>query len=171
MRQIDTKNDKPKLNNDIKQFKYEPLYYLIMSIQSTQKLVLFIDEQYHNYTSGYAITDSSCYVIFDDVEQEYFVCGSRVSRETGGNFAEYHFYCKSKEVLTNYLSFIFKTGESTVNYGIYNYADIFLHSDRIDYTFLNENRSYDSEIALYMDVSFSGRAIYRILEMLKLIRY
>ena len=63
-----------------------------MSIQSTQKLVLFIDEQYHNYTSGYAITDSSCYVIFDDVEQEYFVCGSRVSRETGGNFAEYHFY-------------------------------------------------------------------------------
>ena len=137
----------------------------------TRKLVLFIEEHYYNFTKKDDTIDSTCYVVYDDMEKEYFVCGSRVSDEHNKMFGEYHFYCKSRSVLLNFLSFVFKTGESNINYGIYNYTNIFDKTERVDYQFLNEHREYENEIALYEEMPYRRSKMNDLLKMIKYVRY
>ena len=139
-----------------------------MSQNNTSKLVLFIEEQYTD--NGLVITDSTCYVIYDVIEREYFICGSRLSHEDKAEYCKYHLYCKSRRDLINFLSFIFNADGSNVNYGIYKYDNIFSSNELIDYDFLNENK-LDNEVTLYLDMKFKKSNIVKLLDVIKFIRY
>jgi len=136
----------------------------------SDRLVFYIQEDFTNYTTGKVETDAKCYVLYDELEDEYFICGSRVkSREL--EYSDFKFYCKSKETVVDYLAFVLNPVDSNVSYGLYNFPDLFVNNDVVDYQTLEYQRQDENEIALYLEMSFRRRPIRNLLRMLKEIRY
>jgi len=135
------------------------------------RLVFYIQEDFTNYTTNKIETDAKCYILYDEVEDEYFICGSRVrSMET--EYSDFKFYCKSKETVVEYLTFILNPVDSNVSYGLYNFPDLFVNDDDVvDYQTLEYQRQDENEIALYLEMPFRKRPIRNLLRMLKEIRY
>jgi hypothetical protein len=128
------------------------------------RLVLYLEEVYDGEP------DAKCYVVYDEVEKEYFVCGSRldVNNQTYGN---YKFYCYSERVLLDYLQFVLNADSSLLTYGLYNYQDIFSDTDMIDYTILESKRSIQNEIVVYVESEFKKKQLAKLLVMLRKMRY
>lgn len=134
------------------------------------RLVFYIQEDFTNYTTNKIETDAKCYILYDEGEDEYFICGSRVrSMET--EYSDFKFFCKSKETVVEYLSFILNPVDSNVSYGLYNFPDLFVNDDVVDYQTLEYQRQDENEIALYLEMPFQKRPIRNLLRMLKEIRY
>ena len=132
--------------------------------QTQDRLVLYLEEVYDGEP------DAKCYVVFDETEKEYFVCGSRldVNNQTYG---DYKFYCYSEHVLLDYLQFVLNADSSMLNYGLYNYQDIFSDTNMIDYSFLDTHRTVQNEIVVYVESNFKKKQLAKILVMLRKIRY
>jgi hypothetical protein len=135
------------------------------------RLVFYIQEDFTNYTTNKVETDAKCYILYDEVDDEYFICGSRVrSMET--EYSDFKFFCKSKETVVEYLTFILNPVDSSnVSYGLYNFPDLFVNNDTVDYQTLEYQRQDENEIALYLEMPFRKRPIRNLLRMLKEIRY
>lgn len=134
------------------------------------RLVFYIQEDFTNYTTNKVETDAKCYILYDEVDDEYFICGSRVrSMET--EYSDFKFFCKSKETVVEYLTFILNPVDSNVSYGLYNFPDLFVNNDIVDYQTLEYQRQDENEIALYLEMPFRKRPIRNLLRMLKEIRY
>jgi hypothetical protein len=134
------------------------------------RLVFYIQEDFTNYTTNKVETDAKCYILYDEVDDEYFICGSRVrSMET--EYSDFKFFCKSKETVVEYLTFILNPVDSNVSYGLYNFPDLFVNNDTVDYQTLEYQRQDENEIALYLEMPFRKRPIRNLLRMLKEIRY
>ena len=134
------------------------------------RLVFYIQEDFVNYSTDKIETDTKCYVLYDEVEDEYFICGSRVkSKEL--EYSDFKFYCKSRETVVEYLAFILNPVDSNVSYGLYNFPDLFVNDDIVDYQTLEYQRQDENEIAIYLEMVFRRRPILNLLKMLKEIRY
>ena len=108
--------------------------------------------------------------MYDEVEDEYFICGSRVKTlET--EYSDFKFYCKSRETVVEYLAFVLNPVDSNVSYGLYNFPDLFVNNNVIDYQTLEYQRQDENEIAVYLEMAFRRRPIRNLLRMLKEIRY
>ena len=61
-----------------------------MTSTANDRLVLYIEECY--YENSKMNVDTMCYILYDEVEQEYFITGQRlsISREV---YSEFKFYC------------------------------------------------------------------------------
>jgi hypothetical protein len=139
-----------------------------MTSTMNDRLVLYIEECY--YENSKMNADTRCYILYDEVEQEYFITGNRLSlsREVYGDF---NFYCKSRENLLNYLSIILNTGETVLNYGLFNYKGLFDNNNMVDFHILNESRDDNCEIAFYFEGDYSFRRMKKLLSTLKYVRY
>lgn len=134
------------------------------------RLVFYIQEDFANYSTDKIETDTKCYVLYDEVEDEYFICGSRVkSKEL--EYSDFKFYCKSKETVIDYLAFVLNPVDSNVSYGLYNFPDLFVNNDVVDYQTLEYQRQDENEITIYLEMVFRRRPIRNLLRMLKEIRY
>ena len=139
------------------------------------RLVFYIQEDFKNYITDKVETDAKCYVLYDEVANEYFICGSRVrTRET--EYSDFKFYCKSKETVLEYLAFVLNPIDSNVSYGLYNFPDLFADNDTetdtvVDYYTLEYQRQDENEIAIYLEMAFQKKPIRNLLRMLKEIRY
>jgi len=138
----------------------------------SNKLVIYIEEKYED------VKDMTCYILYDEIQKEYFVCGSRRD-EAMVNYAQFHFYCKSRDTLVNYIAFIVNARGSCISlitYGLYSY-DIFGSADEhemsqfVSYSRLDKYRSDTNELALYVDMSFSSAKIHELLNIIREVRY
>lgn len=139
-----------------------------MTSVTNDRLVLYIEECY--YENSKMNLDTRCYILYDEVEQEYFITGQRLSLSKEV-YAEFKFYCKSKTNLLNYLSIILNTGETVVNYGLFNYKDLFDNNDMVDFQILHDERDANCEIAFYLESDYSFRRMKKLLSTLKYVRY
>ena len=130
--------------------------------------VLYIEELYDNSETNKF--DMRCYVIYDEIQGEYFVTGSRRLHmyETYGNFK---FYCKSKTTLTEYLGFIVNSQQSKINYGLFNCVNLFNERDYVTFDTLENARTNCAELAFYMGMSFKPTKIQTLLKILEQVRY
>jgi hypothetical protein len=134
------------------------------------RLVFYIQEDFTNCITDKVETDTKCYVLYDENEDEYFICGSRVKTKEV-EYSDFKFYCKSKETVVEYLAFLLNPVDSNVSYGLYNFPDLFVNNDVVDYQTLEYQRQDENEIALYLEMTFRRRPILSLLKMLKEIRY
>jgi hypothetical protein len=138
----------------------------------SNKLVIYIEEKYED------VKDMTCYILYDEIEKEYFVCGSRRD-EAMVNYAQFHFYCKSRDTLVNYIAFIVNARGSCISlitYGLYSYnifgsADEHEMSQFVSYSRLDKYRSDTNELALYVDMTFSSAKIHDLLNIIREVRY
>ena len=71
--------------------------------------------------------ESECYVYYDDVEREYFVCGLKED-ETN----PYKFYTKKRTNLMNFLDSVLGNN-CQVSVELMNYPNLFVNHDYVDY--------------------------------------
>jgi hypothetical protein len=131
------------------------------------RLVLYIEEDY------YGKKDASCYVLYDYVEREYFICGARLD-ERKTTYSKFHFYCKSIESLLDYIAFIMNARDSRITYGLINYNNIFKNTELMDFDAFDKRRveiNENNEIAVYVNMDFNKKQIRRLLGVLRDVRY
>jgi hypothetical protein len=128
------------------------------------RLVLYLEEVCDGEV------DTRCYVLYDEIEREYFVCGSRLDSDSV-RYGEFKFYCKSKRDLLHYLEFVLNVEHGSLTFGLYNYADLFYNHEVVDYNVLEEGRTLLNEITMYLDMTYDYKQIKRLLKMLKSLRY
>jgi len=128
--------------------------------EPTDCLVLKIEE----YGSSDNKLDTSLYVIYDKAEHMYIIRGKRFN-EGKHNFQPFSFMCKNSKELTNFISFVIcKT--SLWSYVLCNYDNLHYNSDDITYEYLEENESYNYELAGYDKVKFNKTQLRNNLRML-----
>ena len=133
----------------------------ISNIDAHDKLVLYFEDE---------CKDTYCYILYNFMEREYFICGARTNL-LNEKYCPFYFYCKSKTTLLEYLKFIFDVAFSRLTYGLYNFYNIFGHTDYVDLDVLDIKRNDMSEITVYVGTEFKSRIVYNLLKMLKEIRY
>jgi len=127
------------------------------------KLVLYLEENYEG------MKDMSCYVLYSFVDEEYFICGSRIDEE-GIKYGQFKFFCKTATMLLDYLAFIVNAEGSKLSYGLFNQVSVF-DENYVDYEVLETRRNEYNEIALYINMEFNKRQLHKLMHMLKYIRY
>ena len=133
----------------------------ISTIDAHDKLVLHFEDE---------CKDTYCYVLYDFVEREYFICGARTNL-LNEQYCPINFYCKSKTTVLEYLKFTFDVAFSRLTYGLYNFYNIFGDTDNVDLEVLNIKRTNQTEITVYVGTDFKSKTVYNLLKMLKKIRY
>jgi hypothetical protein len=133
------------------------------------RLVLYVEEVYT--TKKTDDVDMKCFIIYDNVEEEYFLCGSR-RNNSETQYGDFKFFCKSKTDIINFISFIFNVKESDLNYGLYNYSTLSsIDNSHVTFDKLDNMRLSCSEIALYEGMDYSYLEFLRLLNMIKKIRF
>lgn len=135
-----------------------------MSTCEHDKLVLFMEEEYEGSV------DMTCYVVYDHTEGEYFVCGQRVD-ELNCAYSTFHFYCKKRKSLLNYLGFILNAEDSKLTYGLFNFNGMFHEREYVDFNVLNSMRSDFNEVAVYNRMDYDDDIMKDLLSVLKNVRY
>ena len=129
------------------------------------RLVLYMEE-----ICEFSGKDMHCYILFDEVEQEYFITGSR-RKNKNESYGNFKFYCKSKQSLIYYLSFIMDSEDCTINYGLFNYVNLFDSQNYITFNSLENSRISCSELAFYTEMPFNSYSIRQLLTTLQQVRY
>jgi len=129
------------------------------------RLVLYIEEVYKNST------DMKCYIIYDEAEEEYFMCGSR-KKKGESQYGDFKLFCKSKYNALDFISFIMNVKESDLNYGLFNYSNLSsIDNSGVDFDVLENMRLSCSEVAFYQEMDYNCVEMIKILNMLKKVRY
>lgn len=136
----------------------------LYEVDSKDKLVLYFEEIANERPDTY------CYVMYDFTEKEYFLCGARHDSE-GTKYGKFHFYCRSSETVLDYLTYILNISTSDVTQGLYNFRNLFEHSDCVDLDILDAKKTDINELSVYIGEKFKTRLIKKLLRMLKEIRY
>lgn len=134
----------------------------ISTIDAHDKLVLYFEDENR---------DTFCYILYNFVEREYFICGARTNNILNEQCCPFNFYCKSKTTLLEYLEFLFNLAFARLTYGLYNFYNIYGHRDYVDLEVLDIKRSIQTEITAYVGADFNSGTVYNLLKMLKEIRY
>ena len=112
--------------------------------------------------------ESECYVYYDDVEREYFVCGLK-EHETN----PYKFYTKKRTNLMNFLDSVLGNN-CQVSVELMNYPNLFVNHDYVDYDVLTHDDTEWSEISCRQDNSYTCTIrveLEKCLKSLKFIRW
>jgi len=134
----------------------------ISTIDAHDKLVLYFEDE---------SKDTYCYILYNFVEREYFICGARTNYVLNEQYCPFNFYCKSKKTLLEYLKFIFDVAFARLTYGLYNFYNIFGDRDYVNLKVLDIKRNDETEITAYVGATFKPELVYNLLKMLKEIRY
>lgn len=135
-----------------------------MTTCDNDKLVLFLEEEYAGHV------DMSCYVLYDHLEEAYFVCGQRLD-DAQRKYSTFHFYCKKRNSLLKYLRFILNADDSKLTYGLFNFNGLFNKGNVIDYDLLDSMRSSLNEVAVYNRMDYDKDIIRDLLIVLKDVFY
>lgn len=133
----------------------------LLTVDAHDKLVLYFEDEGK---------DTYCYILYNFVEREYFICGARTN-VLNEQYCPFNFYCKSKTTMLEYLKFIFDVAFARMTYGLYNFYNIFGDRDYIDLQVLDSKRNDLYEITIYNGTDFKSKIVYNLLKMLKEIRY
>lgn len=133
------------------------------------RLVLYVEEIYSNKKTDNI--DMKCFIIYDGVEGEYFLCGSR-KKKTESQYGDFKFFCKRSLDVIHFISFIFNVKESDLNYGLYNYSTLSsVDNSHITFDILDNMLMPCSEIAFYEGMKYNFSEFLKLLEMLKKVRF
>ena len=139
------------------------------------KLVLYIKETDKEKN----IIDMSCYILYDEDEEEYMITGMRdvenVSTKKWGE--PYKFYCRKKKHVMDFIETIFDM-RNDLTMILYNYDDLYeKHESFEELTFhdLHEKNDQKKEITGYNNVKLTDPSlvnyINKSLKILKHVRY
>jgi hypothetical protein len=125
--------------------------------------------------------DMVCYVLYDQTEREYYICGKRQDatnnkKKTIAVYNDFKFYCKSSKHVIKMLKSIMDTENNGVNHVMYNYKDIYYDDDCVEHEYLDYNTLYESqddqkEICAYDGIEFKKSYVKDLLTTLKHVRY
>ena len=134
--------------------------------------------------------DMKCYVMYDKIAHEYFICGQRCPYTKNSHDAsEFNFYCKSSKRLVSFLRYVLGSGENKINHILYNCSNMFEvgtddshntdeHYDYVDFDVLenkcgrlNELAGYDMSEFSELESCDSASKLKQLIKMLKHVRY
>lgn len=189
--------------NNNKRFKYIRIINIIYKMsnihsklitQNTQKtfadhltydkLVLKLEE----VDTDTGDIDMSCFIAYDQNDEEYYICGKRhvPENKANGMYSEdFKFYCKSSKQLFRFLEYIIDYKLNKVNHILYNFKELDLHDvtteekykvgdidqDYVDYYVLQEGLDIGCEITGYDEATYDRGWLKPVLKMLKYVRY
>jgi len=124
--------------------------------------------------------DMVCFVLYDPVEKEYFICGKRYDVYDGNKciaeYGDYKFFCKSKTQVAEFLKSAMDIKNNKINQVLYNYKDIFYDENGEEYEYLDfdvliTNKNQMKEVSAYDGLTFNKNRVITLLKMIKHVRY
>jgi hypothetical protein len=101
------------------------------------KTIISSDVLVMNVNVGTPQTGSvDCYTYFDEVEQEYFICGGS-KRGTDINAEVFKYFCKSRKSLLSILDSIVEPYGQCIELKLVNFPNLFVENDYIDFNLLD----------------------------------
>ena len=134
-------------------------------------------------------TDCTCFVLYDEMEGEYFLCGKRTyvnleEDESSENnedkedqdYFSFKFFCKSRQSVIDMLASVLDVNNNSVNVEMYNYTDMYTKEDGTEYEYLDyealmDNYDVRKELMRCEEVEFDEVSIKHMLKMIKNVRY
>ena len=115
--------------------------------------------------------DMVCYVLYDQNEHEYYICGKRQS-----GYNDFKFFCKSKRNVIRMLKNIMDFKHNEINHVLYNYNDVFLDEYGVEYEYIDYYTLWDTkqtckEISAFDNVTYNESNIKSLLSVIKNVRY
>lgn len=145
------------------------------------KLVLCLYTLNMNKVLEDDVTDCTCFVMYDEAEQEYFLCGKRTyvnleEDQEDDDYFSFKFFCKSRSSVINMLASVLDVNNNTVNVELYNYTDIYTKEDGTEYKYLDydalmDNYDVRKELMRFDEIEFDEVSIRQMLKMIKHVRY
>ena len=123
--------------------------------------------------------ETECFVFYDNLEKEYFICGSREQQKHS-----YKFFCKKRENVINFIESIVDNKPVVTNPGVVNknlviiellnYPNLFKNNDQVDFhLFANEEAEW-SIISCRESQTYTAslqNELSRCLKSLKMVRW
>ena len=112
--------------------------------------------------------ESECYVYYDYVEKEYFVCGLKENESN-----PYKFYTKKRTNIMDFMDSILGNN-CQVSIELMNYPNLFVNNYYVDYDVLTHDDTEWSEISCVQGTSYTCDMrfeLYRCLKSLKFVRW
>ena len=112
--------------------------------------------------------ESECYVYYDDVEKEYFVCGLKEDQTN-----PYKFYTKKRTSVMNFIDSILGNN-CQISIELMNYPNLFVNNNYVDYDVLTHDDTDWSEISCLQGTSYTSEMrveLFRCMKSLKFIRW
>jgi hypothetical protein len=152
-------------------YDYDYEYKCVDDLFYSDKLILKLEEIDEESDS----VKLTCYVAYDHNEEEYFICGKRISdKEEGeeGEEGDFKFYCKTRKNTMYFLKYLFSSPDETgnMNHVLYNYKYLEDH-ECVDYWVLNEQEDSRCELSGYDGARYSKSWLSPLLKTLKYVRY
>jgi hypothetical protein len=145
------------------------------------KLVLCLYTLNMNKVLEDDVTDCTCFVLYDESEEEYFLCGKRTyvnleEDQEDDDYFSFKFFCKSRSSVINMLASVLDVNNNTVNVELYNYTDIYTKEDGTEYKYLDydalmDNYDVRKELMRFDEIEFDEVSIRQMLKMIKHVRY
>lgn len=156
------------------------------------KLVLCIYTLNMNKVLEDDVTDCTCFIMYDEAEQEYFLCGKRTyvnldeeqddennkedKDKEDNDYFSFKFFCKSRSTVIDMLASVLDVNNNTLNIELYNYTNIYTKEDGTEHEYLDYDVLMDSydvrkELMRYEEVEFDEVSIKQMLKMIKRVRY
>jgi hypothetical protein len=123
-----------------------------MEGQSDSCLVLYIEEK-DNSLEDYPI-DTKLFITYDFVNDSYVLYGKREDTLKTKN-VPYFFRCDYTSELYDFLKFILGNNNN-VNITMYNYNNMPLECEHVDYEFMDNNRDTNYELVGYDNVKIDN---------------
>jgi hypothetical protein len=145
------------------------------------KLVLCLYTLNMNKVLEDDVTDCTCFVLYDESEEEYFLCGKRTyvnleEDQEDDDYFSFKFFCKSRSSVIDMLASVLDVNNNTVNVELYNYTDIYTKEDGTEYKYLDydalmDNYDVRKELMRFDEIEFDEVSIRQMLKMIKHVRY
>jgi hypothetical protein len=111
--------------------------------------------------------DTTLFILYDKNDEYYIVTGKRSNINGTNEPVPYKFYCKNATELIEFISIVI-CKNSTINYTLYNYHDLPINSDEIEFNYLaNLDGDVTYELAGYDDKKYNKQEILKYLRILK----
>lgn len=113
-----------------------------------------------------------CFVVYDQTEREYFICGKAQKLEDQEEPEDFKFYCKKRKHVIEFLNYIFQSPEKTenLNHVLYNFKYLDEY-DCVDFWVLEDQENASCELTGYDGADFNKSWLSPLLKTLKHVRY
>lgn len=134
-----------------------------MTEQTNSCLVLCIDECDNN--NDINSIDTRLFVTYDYENDNYVVYGKRDDTNSIKH-QPYFFRCNSTNDLYNFMSFVIDV-ENRCNITLYNYNNMPIDCEAVDYEFMQNNRDRAYELAGYDSITLERKSMKKSLRILR----
>lgn len=140
--------------------------------EQTQTLAIYIEE----VDTDTGLVDMRCYVLYDRLEREYFICGKRKD-QSNMVFSSFNLYCKKRKNVLKIMNNLIDTKNNCINYTLYNFEDVFYdysynyEYDCLDFAVLDNKRNIKRELNGYDSVEYDTIKMKSMLSIIKHVRY